>query len=82
MVVDPCIPSKWPGFSATFRYRSTRYDIAVENPGGVCRGVAMLELDGVALDDRTGIPLADDQRNHRVRAVLEEEGSMTKTKTP
>jgi hypothetical protein len=32
--------------------------------------VAVLEVDGVALDDLMGIPLTDDQRSHRVRAVL------------
>jgi cyclic beta-1,2-glucan glucanotransferase len=74
LVVDPCIPSGWPGFTLALRYRSARYDVVVENPGGACRGVAVLELDGVALDDRTGVPLADDQRHHRVRAVLGKKG--------
>jgi cyclic beta-1,2-glucan synthetase len=72
LVVNPCIPSGWPGFSLALRYRSARYDIVVENPRGVCRGLAMLELDGLVFDDRTSIPLADDQRSHRVRAVLGE----------
>lgn len=74
LVVNPCIPSGWPGFTVALRYRSARYDIAVENPGAVRRGVAVLEVDVVALDDRTGIPLADDQRSHRVRVVLGEKG--------
>ena len=30
--LDPCIPKTWPGFEMTFRYRSARYDIRVENP--------------------------------------------------
>jgi cyclic beta-1,2-glucan synthetase len=70
LVIDPCIPAGWPGFTVALRYRSARYDVVVENPSGVCHGVAMLELDGVALGDRTGVPLADDHRQHRVRAVL------------
>ena len=70
LMINPCIPSGWPGFTVALRYRSTQYDIVVENPNGVCRGVAMLELEGVALADRTGILLADDGRSHRVRAVL------------
>jgi len=70
LMVNPCIPSGWPGFTATLRYRSALYDIIVENPNGVCRGVVMLELDHVALDACTGVPLADDGRSHRVRAVL------------
>ncbi len=51
-----------PDSPPTLRHRSARYEITVENPGRVCRGVAALELDGVPLDDRTGLPLADDQR--------------------
>ena len=31
----------WPGFEIAFRYDSARYEIAVENPVGVCRGVAV-----------------------------------------
>jgi cyclic beta-1,2-glucan synthetase len=70
LVVDPCIPSGWPGFTLALRHHSARYDITVENPSGVCRGVALLELDGVALEDGAGIPLADDEKIHRVRVVL------------
>jgi cyclic beta-1,2-glucan synthetase len=70
LMINPCIPSGWPGFTVALRYRSAQYDIVVENPNGVCRGVGVLELEGVALPDRTGIPLADDGRSHRVRAVL------------
>lgn len=82
LAVNPCIPSGWPGFRVTFRYGSAQYDIAVENPFRVCRGVTVLELDGVALDDRTGIPLADDQKIHRVRAVLGNEGAQALVAAP
>ena len=68
--IDPCIPRAWPGFSIAFRHCSTRYEIVVENPKGVCRGVQLLELDGAAQSDRTGIAIADDQKTHRVRVVL------------
>ena len=52
------------------RFGATRYEVTVENPEGVCRGVARLELDGVATSDHTGIPVVDDHGVHRVRAVL------------
>jgi len=74
LVIDPCIPSGWPGFSLALRYRSAGYDIVVENPSGVCRGVAVIELDGVALHDPTAVPLADDHQSHRVRVVLGKKG--------
>jgi cyclic beta-1,2-glucan synthetase len=70
LVIDPCIPAAWPGFSVTLRHGAASYEIAVENPRGVCRGVEVLELDGVALADRSGVPLVDDAQVHRVRVVL------------
>ena len=69
--IDPCIPKAWPRFEITFRHGSARYEIAVENPDGVSRGVTRVELDGEALPGRTTrIPLADDGATHRVRVVL------------
>ncbi len=71
LILDPCIPRAWPGFAIAFRYRSARYDIQVENPRGVSRGVVQVELDGVALPgNRARVPLADDGATHRVRVVL------------
>jgi cyclic beta-1,2-glucan synthetase len=54
-----------------FRYRSTRYDIRVENPKNVSRGVALAELDGKALTENQALfPLADDGAIHLIRIVL------------
>jgi cyclic beta-1,2-glucan synthetase len=69
--IDPCIPTAWPGFGIVFRYHSARYDIQVENPGGVSRGIAQAELDGVALPGNQAlVPLVDDGKAHRVRIIL------------
>ncbi|MEP7344125.1 MAG: glycosyl hydrolase family 65 protein, partial [Gemmatimonadaceae bacterium] len=74
--IDPCIPKTWPGFSITYRYRSSHYIIEVENPDGVSRGIAKVELDGVAVTGTppapsgTEIPLHDDGGTHRVKIVL------------
>jgi cyclic beta-1,2-glucan synthetase len=70
LLVDPCIPRAWPGFEMVFRYHSARYDIVVENPQGVSRGVSSVEVDGVSLDGDLSIRLADDRNTHRVRIVL------------
>ncbi len=71
LLLDPCIPRAWPGYEIDFRYHSARYEIVVENPQGVSRGVASSELDGQALTGgRASIPLADDGATHRVRVVL------------
>ncbi len=71
LVIDPCIPRAWPGFDIDFRYHSSKYEIVVENPHGVSRGVASVELDDQVLTgDGKSIPLADDGVTHKVRIVL------------
>ena len=70
LVLDPCIPRAWPGFTIAFRYHSAQYTIVVENPQRANRGVASVDLDGVPLGGPAGIPLADDAKTHRVRIVL------------
>ncbi len=47
--IDPCIPSTWPGFRATRRFRGRTIQIEVRNPAAVCRGVQSLALNGEAM---------------------------------
>jgi cyclic beta-1,2-glucan synthetase len=70
LVIDPCIPRAWRGFTIAFRHHAARYTIVVENPHGVSRGVSSVELDGVTLDGPAGIPLVADTKTHRIRIVL------------
>ena len=70
LLIDPCIPAAWPGFSVALRHRSARYDIHVRNPGGVRHGVATISLDGITLGDNEVLSLADDGRAHQVRVVM------------
>ena len=74
--IEPCIPRKWKGFRLTYRRGDTAWEIEVENPGHVCRGVAAIELDGVTLQvSGAGIPLAGDGVTHHVRVVMQKETS-------
>jgi cyclic beta-1,2-glucan synthetase len=70
LMIDPCVPRAWPRYEITFRYRSARYEIVVENPAGVSRGVTRMELDGLAIEPAAGIAIVDDGATHRVRVVL------------
>jgi len=67
--LDPVIPRAWPGFEVLFRYHSSRYALKVDNPRGVCRGVARIVLDGEELHERE-IPLVADGREHRIEVEL------------
>ena len=66
----PRIPRGWPGFAIVFRYRSARYEIAVGNPRGVCRGVVSIKLDDAMLAETKRVPLVDDGVTHRVQVIL------------
>ncbi|MFC5427993.1 GH36-type glycosyl hydrolase domain-containing protein [Paraburkholderia denitrificans] len=71
--IEPCVPKRWPGFTAVFRHGAARYDIAVNNPHGVSRGVRGIVLDGVALaPGNTAVPLVDDGARHQVTVTLGE----------
>jgi cyclic beta-1,2-glucan synthetase len=65
LAINPCIPRAWGNFEFTYRYGSSRYRIAIENPDGVSRGVKRATLDGRAI---TGSPceiaLLDDGSYH------------------
>ena len=69
--LDPCVPRAWPRFEILFRYRSARYEIVVENPRGVSRGIAHAALDGMTVSERPlHIALMDDGKIHELRVTL------------
>jgi cyclic beta-1,2-glucan synthetase len=69
--LDPCIPRAWPRFEIAFRYHASRYEITVENPRGVTRGISTIEVDGIPLTSPgAGIPLVGDGATRHVRVVL------------
>jgi cyclic beta-1,2-glucan synthetase len=68
--LDPCIPRAWRSSEISFRYHSSRYEIVLENPHGVTRGVSLVELDGAMHASGTHIRLTDDGATHHVRVVL------------
>ncbi len=69
--IAPCIPKAWPGFELTYRDSEATYSIRVENPRGVNRGVAWVELDGKRLES-TRVALGDGNGHvaHEVRVMM------------
>ncbi|QNK41747.1 GH36-type glycosyl hydrolase domain-containing protein [Caproicibacter fermentans] len=68
LTIDPCIPKDWAEFDVVRAWRGAVYEIHVENPDHVCKGVKRLELDGSAVAD--GIPAQQAGSRHKVLAVL------------
>ncbi|PWI32094.1 N,N'-diacetylchitobiose phosphorylase [Vibrio albus] len=46
LVIDPCIPTEWPGFEVSREWRGCRYNISVKNPDNVSRGIKTITLNG------------------------------------
>lgn len=67
LAIDPCIPADWKEFSAVRRWRGAEYDIHVENPDGVMKGVQELYLDGEKVER---IPVMAQGSRHDVRVVM------------
>jgi len=71
LLIDPCIPKSWKRVDIVFRYHSTSYEIAVENPRGASRGVSQLTLDGNVVPRKgVGVQLVDDANTHRLHVTL------------
>jgi len=73
LVIDPCIPTAWPEFGMTLRYRGAVYEIAVHNPGNVSRGVVAVEFDGASQtvsDGKAHVKLCEDRGVHAILVTL------------
>jgi len=67
LVVDPCLPSSWPEFSATLDIAGTQYDIVVRNGAATRDMPAIATLDGVTLPlDAKPWRVPIDGRHHKL----------------
>ena len=65
--VDPCIPKGWDGFRVSRRWRGAEYEIRVENPDHVSRGVKQILVNGEETDS---IPCLKAGAKAQVRVVM------------
>jgi len=56
IIVDPCIPTSWKGYKVSRKFRGTTYNIDVQNPNGVSKGVKSITVNGKAVEGNL-IPL-------------------------
>ncbi|ABX44201.1 GH36-type glycosyl hydrolase domain-containing protein [Lachnoclostridium phytofermentans] len=65
--INPCIPGSWDSFQVTREWRGAVYEIAVENPDGVMKGVKEIYLDGKLVER---LPVQEPHTTHHVRIVM------------
>ncbi|MBN2743401.1 MAG: glycosyl transferase [Marinilabiliaceae bacterium] len=68
LIIDPCIPSSWEGYTVTRQFRGATYHIRVENPNKVSKGVKTLLVNGKPQDGNI-IPLLP-VGNHQIVVQL------------
>ncbi len=71
LLVDPSIPAHWSGFKAKRKFRGATYEIEVENPHKVSRGVQSVTVDGQTVESNL-IPVFEAGETHTIRIVLGE----------
>jgi len=69
LLIDPCIPSSWDSYKVIRVFRGDRYEITIENPHHVERGVAEIILDGKILSSNLIKP-SNDKKSHRLKVVM------------
>jgi cellobiose phosphorylase len=75
LVIDPCIPSKWIGFTAHRIFRRVTYVLEVQNPHHVSSGIVRILIDGkeyrvVAPGQAVTLPLFPPDSSHTITVTL------------
>jgi len=69
LLIDPCIPKSWDGFTVQRRFRGAIYEIDVANEKHVCKGVSSVLIDGKEIASQV-IPAFSDGKVHRVKVIM------------
>ncbi len=69
LVVDPCIPASWEGFTITRKFRGATYEIKVSNPNKAQKGVKKMEVDGKEIAGNM-IPILPAGKTYKVEVIL------------
>ncbi|MBI4786241.1 MAG: cellobiose phosphorylase [Chloroflexi bacterium] len=67
--INPCIPKSWASYAVAYRVGATVFQIRVENPAGVNRGIKQITLDG-NVSSGNEFALKDDGLGHQVIVVM------------
>ena len=55
--VNPCVPKEWKTFEIKRRFRGAQYNITVNNPNGVQKGVEKITVDGKVVKQIPVVPI-------------------------
>ena len=69
LLIDPCIPAHWDSYSVHRLFRGSCYEILVNNPEHIQKGVKTITMDGHLIPDLI-LPIYNDNETHRVIVTM------------
>ena len=67
--IDPCIPKSWEGYKIRRQFRGATYNIEVENPARISKGVKQVWINGNPIESNL-VPVLEEGKSHSVRVVM------------
>lgn len=69
LIIDPCVPKNWEKFYVRRIFRGSTYNISVENPDHVCKGIKSIYVDGSKTTTNL-LPIFSDNQSHEVKVIM------------
>jgi cellobiose phosphorylase len=67
--INPCIPKEWDGFKMTRKYRGATYNIEVENPNHISKGVHRILVNNQEING-TVVPIQEAGKEHSIKVIM------------
>lgn len=69
LLIEPCLPSHWKKCRIVRPFRGDTYDISINNPDGVEKGVKSITVDGMPVPGQLIKPFKDG-KTHKVEVIM------------
>ncbi|MGB5666294.1 MAG: glycosyl transferase [Maribacter sp.] len=69
LVIDPCIPVKWNGFKMKREFRGAKYNIEIQNPDHVSKGIKLVYVNGIEIESNK-VPILEKGKEHSVKVIM------------
>jgi len=67
--IDPCIPRNWDGFTVQRKFRNALYNITVQNPKHISKGIREILVDDKKITGNI-LPPFEDEKTHNVKVIM------------
>ena len=68
LVIEPCIPASWQGYTVDYHYLGATYHISIRNPNRVQSGIVQIIVDGI--ETHGAVLLQNDAATHIVDVLM------------